>query len=55
MTSRGDVPSDHRDLMPHAHTAYNAQDVEALLAHFGDDVVWADGEGRLLGEEEVRR
>lgn len=40
-----------RDLLLQAYAAYNAQDVEALLARISDDVDWPDGAGRLHGKE----
>jgi ketosteroid isomerase-like protein len=44
----------HRDLLLQAYAAYNAQDVEALLARISDDVDWPDGAGRRHGKEQVR-
>jgi hypothetical protein len=44
----------HRDLLLQAYAAYNAQDVEALLARISDDVDWPDCAGRLHGKEQVR-
>ena len=54
MRARGDVPADRRDLLLQAYAAYNAQDVEGLLALVSDDVDWPDGTGRLHGKQEVR-
>ena len=54
MRARGDVPADRRDLLLQAYAAYNAQDVEGLLALVSDDVDWPDGTGRLHGKQEVQ-
>jgi hypothetical protein len=44
----------HRDLLLQTYAAYDAQDVEALLARISDDVDWPDGAGRRHGKEQVR-
>ena len=43
-----------RELLTRAYAAYNAQDVEGLLAKVSDDVDWPDGERRLHGKEQLR-
>ena len=49
-----DVTEAERDLLLRAFAAYNAQDVEGLLALVSDDVDWPDGgDGRLHGRAEV--
>ncbi len=54
MSAGGDVRTDHRELLTRAYAAYNAQDVEALLACVSDDVDWPDGARRLHGKAQVR-
>ena len=54
MTARVDLPADRRELLLRAYAAYNAQDLEALLARVSDDVDWPDGSDRLHGKQAVR-
>jgi ketosteroid isomerase-like protein len=55
VTSHGDVPSEHRDLLLRAYAAFNAQDADAVPACVSDDVDWPDGARRLHGRGQVRR
>jgi hypothetical protein len=52
--ARGEVPADRRDLLLQAYAAYNAQDVDGLLALASNDVDCPDGAGRLHGNSESR-
>ena len=57
MTAARHAPPDHWDLLLCAYAAYDAQDVDALMALVSDDVDWPDGPGgagRLHGKEQVR-
>lgn len=49
-----DVTQAERDLLLRAFAAYNAQDVEGLLALVSDDVDWPDGLHRLQGHGALR-
>jgi hypothetical protein len=52
--ARGEVPADRRDLLLQVYAAYNAQDVDGLLALVSDDVDRLGGAGRLHGNSESR-
>ncbi len=55
MTATHGGQADHRELLLEAYSAYNRQDLDALVARVSDDVDWPDGHaGRLHGKEEVR-
>lgn len=42
------------ELLSRAYGAYNAQDLDGLLALVSDDVDWPDGPSRLRGKPAVR-
>ena len=49
------MQADHREFLLRAYSAYDSQDIEALVALVSDDVNWPDDDaGRLHGKDEVR-